>query len=60
MRIGAKIMSRMESEFLWDVTPHILHVVTVDCENSNTRDNVCVYNITLWHLGAILILPRLS
>jgi len=40
MRIEVKIWSRMQIEFLWDVTPLILHVVTADCENFNKRDNV--------------------
>jgi len=53
-------MSKMQSGFFWDVTPHILHLVTADCENFNKRDNVRIYNIILWQLGTILIPPRLS
>jgi len=60
MRIGVKIISRMQGGFFRDVTPHILHVVTADCENFNKRDNVRIYNITPWQLGAILIPPRPS
>jgi hypothetical protein len=60
MRIGVKIMSRMQSGFFLDATPHILHIVTADCEKFNKRDNRRIYNIILWHLGTILIPPRLS
>jgi hypothetical protein len=45
---------------LCDVTPHILHLVTADCEKFNKRGNVLIYNVTLWHFGTILIPPRVS
>jgi hypothetical protein len=60
MRNGVKIMSRMQSGFFWDVTSHILHVVTADSEEFNKRDNMRIYDVTLWHHGAILIPPWLS
>jgi len=53
MRTGVKIMSRMQRGFFWDVTPHILHVVTGDCEKYKKRDNMRIYNTTLWPLSAI-------